>query len=441
MAIKRIKRKIKKTAKPVISKEPVQKPQKHAKSKQENPIIKKEQPKKSSPKPKQPKRNYNEDYNESFSVVRGSRKLKLKKRVISFAVIALIILSVILIHILTPTGLVESIQNKASTFGKGELPATVYSQNSEQFLKYGDAVLTLNDSFFEVYSNNGKLMQAVSHGMSDPVLEVSEARFLIYDRSRYSISIFNYSSELYQTTFEHNIISADISRSGAYAVVTDSDMYMNSVYVYNKNNKLVYTWNSATSYITDVAVSNNGKSIAVALVNAKGGIYSSSVYVLDFKSASPKVKYDFDGLISSVSVLNSKFVLANGTDKAMLLSISSNSMTEIAASSVRYFTSAFNGYSAVCHGRQNNEKDNTITVISKKGEITANIKADYIVSSISLSDRYIAVHSEKTIILFDFEGNEIGRITADTKPLFVAAVSKDYILALDNTRIYKLNLE
>ncbi len=441
MAIKRIKRKIKKTAKPVISKEPVQKPQKQPNPMQEKTIVKNKQPKKSGPKPKQPKRNYNDDYNESFSVVRGSRKLKIKNRVISFAVIALIILSVILIHFLTPTGLVESIHNKVSTLGKGELPATVYSQNSEQFLKYGDAVLTLNDSFFEVYSNNGKLMQAVSHGMSDPVLEASEARFLIYDRSRYSISIFNYSSKLYQTTFEHNIISAAISRSGSYAVVTDSDMYMNSVYVYNKNNKLVYTWNSATSYITDVAVSNNGKAIAVALVNAKGGIYSSSVYVLDFNSASPKVKYDYDGLISSVSVLNSNFVLANGTDKAMLLGISSNSMTEIAASSVRYFTSASNGYSAVCHGRQNNEKDNTITVISKKGEITANIKADYIVSSISLSDRYIAVHSDKTIILFDVDGNEIGRITADTKPLFVAAVSKDFVLAIDNTRIYKLNLE
>lgn len=441
MAIKRTKRNIKKTAKPVAPKENVVKREKTKKPKTQKPLEKKAPPKASQPKPKQPKRDYNREYSNSFEVVRGSRLIKFKRRIISYGIIAAIILTVLIIHILTPTGLVESIQNKVTTFGNANLPATVYSQNSEQFIRYGDAVCSLNDTFFEVYSKSGKLMQAVSHGMSDPVLETSEARFLLYDRSRYGISIYNYSSELYQATFEHNIISADISRSGAYAVVTDSDMFMNSVYVYNKNNKLVYTWNSAGSYVTDVAVSNNGKSIAVCLVNAKGGVYSSSVYVLDFNSASPKVKYDFDYLVSSVTTVNSKYVLANGTDKAILLGINASSMTEVAASSVRYFATAANGYSAVCFGRSNNERDNTVAVVSKNGEITASIKADYIVSSISLGDDYIAVHSEKTVIAYDFEGNEIARITAVTKPLFVAAVSDNYVLALDNTKLYKLDLK
>lgn len=441
MAIKRTKRNIKKTAKPVAPKENVVKKEKTKKPKTQNPIEKKAPPKASQPKPKQPKRDYNREYIDSFEVVRGSRLIKFKRRIISYGIIALLILTIILIHILTPTGLVESFQNMVTTFGNASLPTTVYSQNSEQFLRYGDAVCALNDSFFEVYSKKGKLMQAVSHGMSDPVLEASEARFLLYDRSRYGISIYNYSSELYQTTFEHNIISADISRSGAYAVVTDSDMYMNSVYVYNKNNKLVYTWNSAGSYVTDVAVSNNGKSIAVCLVNAKGGVYSSSVYVLDFNSASPKVKYDFDYLVSSVTTVNSKYILANGTDKAILLGIKSSSVSEIASLPVRYFTTATNGYSAVCFGRSNNERDNTVTVISKKGETVSTIKADYIVSSISLGDDYIAIHSEKTVIAYDFKGNQIGKITSDTKPLFVAAVSDKYVLALDNTKLYELDLK
>ncbi len=430
MAVNRIKRKIKKIVKPVAPKQSAVKKEKAPKPVENKTTIK-----------KQPKKDYNESYKESFRVVSGSRLKTLKKRFVSLCVVAAIILSVLLIQLLTPTGIVESLQNSFSTIGKAQLPETVYSQNSEQFVRYNDAVVTLNNSYFEIYSKKGKLIQAVSHGMSNPVLELSESRFLLYDRSRYSISIFNYSSQLYQTSFEHNIISADIGRNGSYAVVTDSGMYMNSVYVYNKNNKLVYNWNSAGSYITDVAISNNGKTIAVALVTAKGGVYSSSVYVLDFSSASPKIRYDFDYLVSAVSVVNNKYILANGTEHAMLLGLKSSSMLEITQSAVRFYSSSANGTTIVCHGRSNNERENTISVISKKGEIIASIKADYVVSSVSIGDKNIAVLSDKTVILYNLDGNEIGRTTTETKPLYVAAIDDEYCLALDNTKLYQLNFE
>ena len=155
MAIKRTKRNIKKTAKPVAPKENVVKREKTKKPKTQKPIEKKAPPKASQPKPKQPKRDYNREYSNSFEVVRGSRLIKFKRRIISYGIIAAIILTVLIIHILTPTGLVESIQNKVTTFGNANLPATVYSQNSEQFIRYGDAICSLNDTFFEVYSKNG----------------------------------------------------------------------------------------------------------------------------------------------------------------------------------------------------------------------------------------------------------------------------------------------
>ena len=66
MAIKRTKRNIKKTAKPVAPKENVVKREKTKKPKTQKPIEKKAPPKASQPKPKQPKRDYNREYSNSF---------------------------------------------------------------------------------------------------------------------------------------------------------------------------------------------------------------------------------------------------------------------------------------------------------------------------------------------------------------------------------------
>ena len=94
MAIKRTKRNIKKTAKPVAPKENVVKREKTKKPKTQKPLEKKAPPKASQPKPKQPKRDYNREYSNSFEVVRGSRLIKFKRRIISYGIIAAIMFSI-----------------------------------------------------------------------------------------------------------------------------------------------------------------------------------------------------------------------------------------------------------------------------------------------------------------------------------------------------------
>ena len=45
------------------------------------------------------------------------------------------------------------------------------------------------------------------------------------------------------------------------------------------------------------------------------------------------------------------------------------------------------------------------------------------------------------LILDTMDGNEIGRTTTETKPLYVAAIDDEYCLAIDNTKLYQLNFE
>ena len=186
-------------------------------------------PKNEAPKfePKEPKPKNDGDGGENkggskLQLVNGTRKKRRIMRFIAYGIILAIIITLIVLNALSPTGLIEAIQNSYVSMGEGSYPISVYSSNATHYYNQNGMQCVLNGSFFELYNNNGKLIQAVSHGMSNPNLKMSEARYLLYDRGRYTVSVLNYSDELYSVEFDKAIVSADIGRDGTFAVVTDS---------------------------------------------------------------------------------------------------------------------------------------------------------------------------------------------------------------------------
>ena len=163
------------------------------------------------------KETVNDQQQSHFQVVSGTRRRNRRRRIVFYCITVAVLATLLVAHLLLPTGLLEGIQNGYSVLGSGEMPLTFYSANPTDFQKFGNVSCILNDTFFEIYNEKGKLIQAVSHGLSNPQLEVSEARFLLFDRDRYTIKIFKYATELHTHEFKHTVISADIGRNGTIA--------------------------------------------------------------------------------------------------------------------------------------------------------------------------------------------------------------------------------
>lgn len=403
------------------------------------PKIKKEKVNKTKEKPQVTKREDTQAVSK-LEVIKGSRKRRKVIRIVTCSVIALIFIALFIINLLSPTGIIEMTQNAYATIGSGNFPVNIYSKNASDFNSFGDVNLILNDSYFEVYNTKGKLIQAASHGMSNPRLEVSEARFLLFDRSRYGIKIYNYSTELFSKNFEHVIYSADIGRNGTYAVVTGSNTYLNTVYVFNKHNDSVFTWNSANYYVSDVAVANNGKKIAVCLVNAKGGSYSSAVYILDFNSASPVSKFEFSTLISSCSSAGD-YLLVNGIDYAAILSWEGEKKTVITENdTLRYFNISSDGEALIVYGRENNRQINSVCHVDKDGNIVKTFDFNSYIDGIDFDGNSICIISDEILFVYDknFEKEQVYNL--NTKPLFVATNNENYAILVDNSSIKRIEI-
>lgn len=376
-----------------------------------------------------------------FQIVSGTRRKNRQRRMVFYCVVAALLVALLIVHLLLPTGLLEGIQNGYSMIGGGELPLNFYSANPIDFQKYGDVSCVLNDTFFEVYNEKGKLMQAVSHGLSNPHLEVSEARFLLFDRDRYTVKTYKYSTELSSVEFKNTIISADIGRNGTYAVVTNADSYLGTVYVYNKSDDLIFTWNSANSYITDVAVANNGKSIAVSLFNAKDGAYSSTVNIFDLKSASPKQVYHIDGLISALKSVNRNYLIAHGVDKAVAVPWKDDNMLDLNLSGVvRHTDIADNGMSALVYGREYNETGNNVIILNKDGAKQAEFPFNAKCNDICVLDESVLILSNEKIYCVDFAGNIKSETLCGIKPLYIGAINEEKCITVDNSKMNCIKL-
>ena len=380
----------------------------------------------------------NDEQISGLEVVKGSRKRRKKVRIVAISVAFAVVLTIFIINLLTPTGLIEYFQNSYASSGKGDFPVSVYSSNSEYFGCHNDIITLTNDTFFEVYNVDGKLIQAVSHGMSNPQLEVSEARFLLYDRERYSISIFNYANELYTKEFENTIISADIGRNGSYAVVTTSEVYKNAVFVYDKDNELKFTWNSANYYITDVAVSYNGKKIALCLLNSNAGSFESFVYILDFKSATPLEKYTFNDIVSSISNYG-EYIFANGFDRAYSIKWDGGQSDLSVNGTIRCYDFDFSGNSCMVFGRGDNEQINTVVVLNEEGNLLSTFVFNSAVTDVAITNEFVAVLSPTECYIYDLNGNLKNSLTCEYKGMFVGLSSDGKALVLDNSKLIKVD--
>ena len=331
-----------------------------------------------------------------IEIIKGSRRRKRIIRIISYALIVTFIVTLLVVNSLSATGLVETLQNAYAKSGSGKFPVSIYSQNSTSVL--------------------------------------------LYDRSRYTVKTYNYSSFLAEKTFDKPIFAAAIGRSGTYAVVTSSDSYYATVYVYNKNNDLIYTWNSANYYVADVAVSNDGNAIALALLGASGGTFVSEVYILRFDSATPKYKFTFDTLISSLMSAGENYMLATGIDSAYTVAWDGSSSSNLNVSGViRSFMTYESGWSALTCGRENNDQINSVKIIGQNGMPISDFEFFSQIDGVGINAAEVIILSDQTVCVYDHSGNLKSELTSDVKPLHAVITQSGDIITVDNSRMQLLS--
>ena len=216
---------------------------------------------------------------DSIKVVKGKRLERQRKFKIFLVAVALIVVTYLILTFTLPVSVGENIENFTATFGTGDYPIEIYGTDVLDSHSKGLYYYVLTDTNLSAFSNSGKEIYTYSHGYENPVLKSSETRALIFSQGGNSLEIYNLSKKIKEYQPKNPIITADICRNGSYAVATYSDSYATSVKVFDKNNKVLFKWNSAKDTVNALTLSPNGRYLVVSTFNANDGNLNSKISV------------------------------------------------------------------------------------------------------------------------------------------------------------------
>ena len=378
---------------------------------------------------------------ENVKIVRGTKyKRKTQFKVFGIAICFICVFCIVLSSLL-PGGLYENIINFSYVLGHGSYPTSVSGSTVLNTVSNGSHFYVLTDTNITAYSKNGKIIFDELHGLSNPILSVSSTRALVYDQGGQSIYIYNLSGKIHSLQTKNNIITASVSQNGGFAVSTHSDRYTSVATVYDKNFKQVFSWNSAKEIINNVLLNSAENKLAVSTLSVVSGQYSTKLLILGFDSADPIHTLDL-GSSLPLSVKNTgKGVSIICDDKYKFLHWSNfDSNTVEISGEINSFRTDKNGI-LIAVNRANDRSDNTIIIISKKGEKSSEFKISNSITDIQYNKGRVYLLCDSKVNIFDKNGTLLRDGTCYYGAHKFVVVGSNSVATVSDSEISKINIQ
>lgn len=369
----------------------------------------------------------------NLNIILGRKKENRQKRLLTYAIVFPIVLALICFVLLTPTGPIEAVTNTLATIGGGEYPKAVVGSKVCSLKTEDNRAFLLTNTHISAYTAGGKCMFEYQHDFNSPVLKTSSTRSLVYNREGTEFIVFNNSNSIYEKELENTIYCGDISESGNVVFATESERYSAQIEVFSKGMKSKFTWYAVDGLISDVAISNNGKKIAVAVLKVENGAFSSEIKCFDIKSEEPMytIKVPGDPVLSVQNVSTGYF--AYTTEEGVSFVKWKNGL-ETRAEEPGLSPSFFKiqgGNTVVVFGKNTSV---TVNVYSSNGTKKHSFSFNSLVDDVTVCYNKVYILKSNKIYIMDLDGNLLEYKSCE-QTLSGISAAKNGVFAMDNENL------
>ena len=277
------------------------------------------------------------------------RKANFRSIAVALALTAIIVLAAVLAAKLGPSAGKTESETTAQTIGSSEQSPNNAANN--EVLQSGAGfplsfsggsivdieavdsnVCVLTNEMLYCVSPSGKLKFSEVLNFSQPVIKTSGKYGIVFDRLSGKYMIISKSKVIYSgnSLDSQQIITAQISNNGNYAIASRSSEAACVLTYYDKNGTEKFSWACMKDHIVSVDIASNKREIACAALSASEGEIETKVYLLDIYSNKTEWEYTVKGSaavnISFVSsgrlgllCNNANLVLDAGKDEPVVL--------------------------------------------------------------------------------------------------------------------------
>ncbi len=334
-----------------------------------------------------------------------------RRRIVVFALLCLLVLAAIVLFLfrdnlnLDAARRFVSYLNVSSSGEYGEFTYDFSPANA--FCPYDGGLAVASATGVVTYSEKGTERQSEQVTLNLPAVQTGGSILLAYDvGGRELRAIHKSKGTVASITAQTAVLDADIAPDGAFCYIDRSDGYKTVLSVWDKNQNLIYRWNSATKYFGCCTLGEGAGLMAGVALGVTNGVYESSILFFDTQKEEPL----------SETVLGNDLIL----DVELI------------------------GSTACAIG------ENAIYFVSRDGEIRGVYDiSGYILQDYALGgDGFLALRVNKNkagapeeILTVDLSGQELGSLTLSGEALSISACGK-YLAVLeeDSMTVYTAGL-
>lgn len=160
--------------------------------------------------------------------------------------------------------------NISSSAGAAFSEVDYTAEPIQRFAIYRGELMYVTGSEVKLFSATGSVGLTSSVSYESPMIISTDKYAMIYDIGGNGFSVYNSFSELYRESTDGAVVSATLSESGSFAVLTSGSEHKSIIYIYGDDFEL-RTKYSKNEYVTDILLSADGARLAMASVSATSG--------------------------------------------------------------------------------------------------------------------------------------------------------------------------
>lgn len=290
-----------------------------------------------------------------------------------------------------------------------------------QMTSADNALVVAADSNLYTYNATGRVLLNTQHGMITPTVTTAGSRILAYDRGANKVMLFSRSGLIRQITADFTLYDGDIAKNGNFALASGSDTHLSMVTVYNGEGAQICQCRFSDRPVISVSLADGRESMAVGLVDVRGGEYLSSIARFQFSIKEATAQVELPGeLLLSVNYQDGSNVYAV-TDRRVVVfnsdlrELASYPFEDLQLLRFRYS----DGGGVLVHLRNaTGQRKGQVLMLNDKLGVACAIPEDAELDDMKLDGSSIYLMRRGEIAVYDFNGQETGRMPVSGLGLF-----------------------
>lgn len=359
--------------------------------------------------------------------------------IVIIAVLSAIFLSARLLGNVAVSNVTDSIREIKTVFSKGEgYPHPLETFNYSKVTAIGSKPLIIYEDSTEVLSSSAGEIFTMQLGSADSKAVSKNGRALIYSNSSNEVILQSRTEKLGSIQEGGAVSAAGLAKNGCFATSYTSDEYQSVLSVYNRYFEKVFQWNCSKEYISDIGLSENGKSLVVTAVGTENAEIYTRLLIFNIASSEPKADLTYRGTLFLRAVYtDSGRIIAAGDNRTVVLDKNGDTIEELVYSedSISAICADDAGNVVICY-EEFGGAETAVVRYSKNGKKTFGITVDGIPDCVAINGGKTAVVNGSEITVYNSNGGVSKTVETEhaVSEIFWCSTS---IYTVENGTLYK----